>query len=156
MTGASLETLRSFSFNPGDLLMLTAVALWAAYGVFSRSKGQRFQPIVLTFYSFVVCVLFLLPFVLFEQPWAVLGSLRPATWTAILYMSVFPSVIGYLSQQVAIKRIGPGNASMFINLVPLFSILLSVVLLNEALEPVKLFTGALIVAGVVICQSAKR
>jgi drug/metabolite transporter (DMT)-like permease len=38
-------------------------------------------------------------------------------------MSVFPSVIGYLVQQLAIKEIGPARASIFVNLVPVFSIL---------------------------------
>jgi drug/metabolite transporter (DMT)-like permease len=67
-------------------------------------------------------------------------------------MSVFPSVIGYLVQQMAIKEIGPSKASVFVNLVPVFSIALAVMILGEPLEPVKLITAALIIAGVTICQ----
>jgi drug/metabolite transporter (DMT)-like permease len=67
-------------------------------------------------------------------------------------MSIFPSVIGYLVQQMAIKEIGPSKSSIFINLVPLFSIILSVLMLGETASPIKLLTALLIIAGVFICQ----
>jgi drug/metabolite transporter (DMT)-like permease len=67
-------------------------------------------------------------------------------------MSVFPSVIGYLVQQMSIKQIGPSKTSIFINLVPVFSIILSVLILKEALHPIKFLTTTLIITGVYICQ----
>ncbi len=152
ITGANLDVLRQFTFNVGDIWMLAAVAAWAAYGVFSKSKGTGIQPIVLTYYSFLVCTIMLIPFVLYEKPWEFLPSVPVSAHLAVLYMSIFPSVIGYLVQQMAIKEIGPGKASIFVNLVPVFSIILAVLLLGETLEPVKLLTAGLIIAGVLICQ----
>jgi drug/metabolite transporter (DMT)-like permease len=67
-------------------------------------------------------------------------------------MSFFPSVIGYLVQQMSIKQIGPSKTSIFINLVPVFSIILSVLILKEALHPIKFLTTTLIITGVYICQ----
>lgn len=152
ITGADFSVLRSFRFNAGDLWMLAAVAAWAAYSVFSKSKGKGIQPIVLTYYSFLVCTIMLVPFVIFEKPWDYLMTIPVSAHLAVLYMSIFPSVIGYLVQQMAIKEIGPSRASIFVNLVPVFSIILAVLILGEALEPVKLLTAALIIAGVYICQ----
>jgi len=155
ITGADLETLRRFSFNAGDLWMLAAVTAWAAYSVFSKSKGKGIPPIVLTYYSFLVCTVLLIPFVIYERPWEILPSVPASAHLAVLYMSVFPSVIGYLVQQMAIKEIGPSRASIFVNLVPVFSIVMAVAILGEALEPVKLLTAALIIAGVYICQRSQ-
>lgn len=152
ITGADLSVFKSFSFNSGDIWMLAAVTAWAAYGVFSKSKGKGIPPIVLTYYSFLVCTILLIPFVIYEKPWEYLLSIPVSAHLAVLYMSVFPSVIGYLVQQMAIKEIGPSKASIFVNLVPVFSIILAVLILGEALEPVKLLTAALIIAGVYICQ----
>lgn len=152
ITGADFSVLSSFRFNAGDLWMLAAVAAWAAYSVFSKSKGKGIQPIVLTYYSFLVCTIMLVPFVIFEKPWDYLMTIPVSAHLAVLYMSIFPSVIGYLVQQMAIKEIGPSRASIFVNLVPVFSIILAVLILGEALEPVKLLTAALIIAGVYICQ----
>ena len=152
ITGADLDLLRRFSFNAGDLWMLAAVAAWAAYSVFSKSKGKGIPPVVLTYYSFLVCTIVLIPFVIMEKPWEFLVSIPASAHMAVLYMSVFPSVIGYLVQQMAIKEIGPSRASIFVNLVPVFSIILAVLILGETLEPVKLLTAAMIIAGVSICQ----
>lgn len=132
--------------------MLAAVSAWAAYSVISKSKGKGILPIVLTFYSFLVCTILLIPFVIMEKPWEFIFSVPASAHLAVLYMSIFPSVIGYLVQQMAIKEIGPGKASIFVNLVPVFSIFLAVLILNEALAPIKLLTAALIIAGVYICQ----
>ncbi|HYE68601.1 MAG TPA: DMT family transporter, partial [Anaerovoracaceae bacterium] len=154
ITGANLDILRQFTFNVGDLWMLAAVAAWAAYGVFSKSKGAGIQPIVLTYYSFLVCTIMLIPFVLYEKPWEYLSSVPVSAHLAVLYMSIFPSVIGYLVQQMAIKEIGPSKASIFVNLVPVFSIILAVLLLGETLEPIKLITAGLIITGVLICQKS--
>lgn len=156
ITGAELEILHNFSFNAGDLWMLAAVTAWAAYGVYSKSAGKEIPPIALTYYSFLVCTILLIPFVLFEKPWEILPSVPVSAHLAVLYMSVFPSVIGYLVQQMAIKEIGPSKASVFVNLVPVFSIFLAVFILGENLDPIKLFTAALIIAGVFICQRAKE
>jgi drug/metabolite transporter (DMT)-like permease len=41
ITGADFDVLKQFEFNVGDLWMLAAVAAWAAYGVFSKSKGKE-------------------------------------------------------------------------------------------------------------------
>lgn len=153
ITGADFDVLRSFSFNTGDIWMLAAVLAWAAYSVFSKSKGKGIQPIVLTYYSFLICTVLLIPFVIYEKPWGYLFTIPASAHLAVLYMSVFPSVIGYLVQQMAIKEIGPSRASIFVNLVPVFSIILAVLILGEALEPVKLLTAALIIAGVYICQN---
>ncbi|HVI42507.1 MAG TPA: DMT family transporter, partial [Anaerovoracaceae bacterium] len=155
ITGADMKTLQNFSLNVGDIWMLAAVTAWAAYGVFSKSKGKDIPPIVLTYYSFLVCTILLIPFVLYEKPWEFLPSVPVSAHLAVLYMSIFPSVIGYLVQQMAIKEIGPSKASVFVNLVPVFSIILAVMILGETLEPVKLLTAALIIAGVYICQSSR-
>ncbi|MBR0600212.1 DMT family transporter [Sinanaerobacter chloroacetimidivorans] len=152
ITGADLSLLKDFSFNKGDLWMLGAVSAWAAYSVFSKSKGKEIPSLAMTFYSFVVCTAALIPFVLYEKPWTFLLSVPLSAYGAVIYMSIFPSVIGYLVQQMAIKEIGPGKTSIFINLVPVFSILLAVMLLGEVLQPVKLLTAALIILGVFICQ----
>lgn len=46
-------------------------------------------------------------------------------------MSIFASVIGYLVQQISIKQIGPSKTSIFVNLVPISSIVLSSMILGE-------------------------
>ena len=152
ITGADVETLVQLDFNRGDLWMAAAVICWAAYGVFSKSKGAGIPPFWLTYYSFLVCTLILIPFVIWEKPWQLLAQAPPQAWMAVLYMSIFASVAGYMIQQIAIKQIGPSKTSIFINLVPVFSMVLATLILGEALAPIKLATAGIIILGVCICQ----
>lgn len=153
--GGDLTILTELRFNKGDLIMLCAVVCWAAYAVFSKAKGVQIPALALTFYSFLCCTLFLIPFVIWEKPWSLSVPPDSAVW-AVIFMAVFSSVAGYLFQQIAIKKIGAARASIFVNLVPVFSIMLSVLILHEELLPVKLFTALLIIAGVYICQRSVK
>ena len=153
ITGGNLSILASFDFNRGDMFMAAAVICWASYAVMSRVKGADVPPLTLTFYSFVFCTIALVPFVIWEHPWA-LEKIPASAILSIVFMAVFSSVIGYMLQQIAIKKIGASKSSIFVNLVPVFSIILSVTILGEELMPVKIFTSLLIIAGVCICQLA--
>ena len=153
ITGGNLSILASFDFNRGDMFMAAAVICWASYAVMSRVKGADVPPLALTFYSFVFCTIALVPFVIWEHPW-VLEKIPASAILSIVFMAVFSSVIGYMLQQIAIKKIGASKSSIFVNLVPVFSIILSVTILGEELMPVKIFTSLLIIAGVCICQLA--
>lgn len=151
ITGADLSMLASFDFNKGDMFMAAAVICWASYAVMSKSKGADVPPLALTFYSFVFCTIALIPFVIWEHPWT-LEKIPPSAILAVVFMAVFSSVIGYMLQQIAIKEIGASKSSIFVNLVPVFSIVLSVTILGEQLAVIKIFTSLLIIAGVCICQ----
>lgn len=154
ITGASFSNIRHLTLNNGDLLMALAVIFWAAYSVFSKKVAARYTPLTLTFYSFLFCTIFLIPFVIYDAPWRLLPSIPYYSYLAVIYMAVFASVIGYLVQQIAIKQIGPSKTSIFINLVPVFSIILSVIILGETISPTKLITAAIIICGVYITQKS--
>jgi drug/metabolite transporter (DMT)-like permease len=69
-------------------------------------------------------------------------------WLAIVYMGVFPTFIGYLLQQQAIKHLGVSKAALFINLVPVMVMVLAVVVLGETFLPLNLVSAAMIIASV--------
>jgi drug/metabolite transporter (DMT)-like permease len=63
-------------------------------------------------------------------------------------MSIFASVGGYLIQQISIKKIGPSKTSLYVNLVPVFSMILAFLILKESISFIKIFAGLFIAAGV--------
>ena len=77
------------------------------------------------------------------------------TGALILFMAIGPSLISYRLWGVGVSRAGPTVAAFFANLIPLFTALLSALLLGE---PPRLFHAlafALIVVGIV-ASSTKR
>ena len=154
ITACDLSVFIGFRLNQGDLLMCAAVVFWAAYGVYSKSRCSQISPIAITYYSFVICAVTMIPFVILENPMRWIADTPVSAYMAILFMAVCSSCFAYLVQQVSIKAIGPARTSVFINLVPVFSSILAVVILGETLQPVKICTALLIIAGVCICQLA--
>jgi drug/metabolite transporter (DMT)-like permease len=132
----------------GDLIMAAAVLCWSGYAILVRRLVQRrFDPIITTFYSFLCCVLILTPV---EGVAVLRGGLAidASGWMAILYMGVFPTFIGYLVQQQAIKHLGVSRSALFINLVPVLVMVLAVAVLHESFLPLNLVSAAMILLSV--------
>lgn len=149
ITNWDLNVLRQMAFNKGDLLMLGAVICWASYSVVSKKVMSSYSPLILSTYSFIVCTVCLIPFVIWEE--ITTGFLSSTTWTgwaSIIYMAIFPTLIGYLIQQISFKYIGASRTNIFINLVPVFSIILATLILHEKFSGLKLISAGIIISGV--------
>jgi len=155
ITRGDISIIKSLSFNKGDLIMLLAVACWAVYSIVSRRVMSKYSPLILTTYSFLLCSAFTLPFAIMEKPWVYMQNTSLKGWIGVLYMAILPSFIGYLVQQTAIKELGPSKTSIFINLVPVFSMVLSVVILRERITVITIFSAILIVLGVYMTNTLK-
>jgi drug/metabolite transporter (DMT)-like permease len=131
----------------GDMFMAGAVVCWSVYSVLVRRLVRRFDPIVTTFYSFLTCAAVLVPFQAVEICRRGLG-IDARGWMAIVYMGLFPTFIGYLVQQQAIKHLGVGKAALFINLVPVEVMILAVAILGETFLPLNLVSAAMIIGSV--------
>ncbi|MEG6586242.1 DMT family transporter [Dendrosporobacter sp. 1207_IL3150] len=150
VTNGQWSVLTALSLNYGDILMLLAVGSWACYSLLSRKVMQKYKlsPILLTAYTFLTCTVISIPFVLWENPATYLPTVTFGGWLSILYMTIFASVIGYLVHLIAIEKIGAAKSAIFINLVPVFTIIQSVYILGEPFSLLKLLSAAIIISGV--------
>jgi len=148
VTNGSLDFFADMKFNVGDMLMLVAVVCWAAYAIISKRALARYSPIKVTSYAFLVCTVMLLPFLPLESPMQFLPQTTIGGWTSVVYMAIFASVGGYLIQQMSIKKMGPSKTSLYVNLVPVFSMVLAFFILGEAISAVKVAAASLIIGGV--------
>lgn len=147
-TNGNLSLLLSLKFNIGDILMIIAVICWASYGILSKKALEVYSPIKITSYAFLTCTIILVPFVILEKPWTFIQDTTINGWISILYMAIFPSVFGYLIQQMSNKKIGPTKTSLYINLVPVFSMILAFFILGEEISIIKIGAGILIISGI--------
>lgn len=154
--GGNLNLLSGMNLNSGDLLMLAGTGVWAVYNVYCQCRCADFNALVLTFWNFVTCMIFSLPLAVAEKPWEWIGQVPASSWIALICLAAFASVGAYCIQFLAIKKIGSARTSVFVNLMPFFSMGASVIMIGEELEPVKLLTAVIIVAGVIICQKYGR
>ncbi len=150
-----VNVLLNFSFNKGDILMLMAVSCWAIYSVIVKRIMPKYSPIILTTYSFIVCTIALVPFIIKEFVQVNVINISVNGWISILYMAIFPTVIGFLIQQMSIKEIGVSKTAIFLNLVPVFSIILSALILHEKQGYLRLVSGSIIILAVYLNSRIK-
>ncbi len=156
ITNGSFNILRNLDFNIGDIYMLLAILSFSSYFIVLKGIVSRIEPIILTFYVFLFCSILLFPVMIYENPMTYLGNTSIKGWGSLLYMSIFASVIAYLVQQVSVKRIGPAKTSLYVNLVPLFSMILAYFILGEEISITKIVAGLMIVLGVIITLKSKN
>jgi drug/metabolite transporter (DMT)-like permease len=134
----------------GDLMNLLSTCAFAYFTVMSKPYRMRYGPVTVSTFSYVSGSLALLPVVLYYT-WGKgfsLTSASSAGWTALLYMAVFPAVIGYIIFYYALGFISPSRLSAFNYLQPPVATLLGVLFLAEPLTWWLLAAGTLILVGV--------
>ena len=135
----------------GDLLMLLAVCAWGLYSILLRRVPAGLHPVSLL----MAVILLALPMmaVAHRLELAAGATLPPMTaftpnvLATLFYVGLFPSILSYLGWNYGIRVLGPVRASLFVYLIPVFSALLALTLLDERLQGYHATGGLLILAG---------
>ena len=144
-----LEVLLEMSFSRGDLLMLVAVICYGVYTVL-LPKRPPIHPMTFLSVTFGIGASMLLPLYLWEH-W----TMQPMVWSlqtlnAVLYVAVFPSIVAYFCWNRGTELIGANRSGLFINLVPIFAAILSMLWLDEPPMPYHLIGMGLVFSGMVM------
>lgn len=149
VTHGSIAVLRALSFNPGDLLMLGAPLAWALYTILGKKVLSCFPPLVATAYASLFGTLLLLPAAALEGSLLTgAAQLTAYGWIAVLQLALLGTVAGFVWWYEGVEALGAARAAVFVNLVPLFGVLLSALILSESMEVSQLAGGILVVLGV--------
>ncbi len=155
ITGGSLRTLREVGVNPGDLVVLTAAAVWGLQSVSSRRATRNRSPLSATILSLYMGLPLLIIAAIVEQ------QFLPATFSLrllaiIIYLGIVPAGIGYFLWNTGVKKLGAGGAMVFYNMLPFYGATLGILLLGEQIGPAHLVGGALIIAGGIVSALSRR
>lgn len=148
-SGGSWARLAGFNLNGGDVLFLVAALGWSLYSIFGRRIMREMSPLSMTAWSAAFGALMMLGLSLLQ---GFDGSipLTGENWFWFAYMCLGSGLVAFTLWNVGVEAVGPNKASFFINLIPVFGILFSVLLLGER---VGWFHGAgalLIIGGVAL------
>lgn len=146
----------SGGFGIGETAILGCVASWATYSLIGRKVLTMLSPLNAVFYSSLSGTLMLLPFSLSRDAFGAMMSFSGTDWTAIIFLGLLATAVGFTLYYLAIKNIGAARSSVFINLVPVFSILLSWLFLGESIKVSVLTGGVILLSGVYLTNRPKR
>jgi drug/metabolite transporter (DMT)-like permease len=155
--GVSLMVVESLKISAqplGYLFMAIAAFSWVAYAFSTRPLLARYRQTEVTFWQSLFGALGFVPFALFEtMDWA---RVSPVIVMNVLYLAVFCSALGYLFYIISMDVLGAGVASVFINLIPVVSVVASFFILGERLSQLQLGGASVAVAGVYLTTMKPR
>jgi drug/metabolite transporter (DMT)-like permease len=137
-------------FFIGGILMLLSALCWALYSFVGKRLLKTYDEFVITTYAFGFGTLFYIPFVVLHLS-PILQQTSLNGWLAVLYLALTCSIFGYLGWYYALKHIDASKAAVFLNFIPLFTILMSF-FLGTSLTLFFLLGAALIIYGVYLTQ----
>jgi drug/metabolite transporter (DMT)-like permease len=156
MTGALIIVCRGdagvlfhLDFNIGDLMILVALVFYALYTALVRVRPAM-HPISFLAATIGASAVLMVPPVGYELMVGYVPVLTTATFVALGYVAIFPSVLAYFCLNRGIELIGANRAAPFIHLMPVFGSILAIVFLGERPQPFHAIGYALVLTGVVL------
>lgn len=143
LTNGSFARILEARYNSGDLLMLAAVLVWTFYTLLSRKLST--PPITATTLSTAIAVALMSPFAVYQG--LDIGAIGPVAVAGIAYMVLFPSIGSFVFWNIAVRAVGSSKAGVFLNLIPVFTAGISV-MLGERISAAQLLGGLLVFCGV--------
>ena len=145
----NILNLSSLNFVVGDIWMLGCVSCWALYSSLIRKMPKEIDNISFLFLIFFIGNIFVIPFYIFESSINQSFTINEQYgWLLVLYCGIGPALISYLLWIKAIKIMGANNSGLFLNLIPIFSSLISIIFLKEKLELFHIVGALLIFTGI--------
>ena len=143
--------------NPilGNFLEFMAMICGAGYAISIRKLSEKFSALFLTAIQSFAGAIFFFPFFLWEyNTQEIHFELNAILWT--LYLGIVVTLGGYGLFNLALSRVEASKASVYVNLIPVFTLLLAYLILGEKMKFVELIASAIILFGVIITQIPER
>ncbi len=134
--------------NRGDVLMGIGALAYALYGVLLRRWALPVGPWQSLYVQVGFGVLFQLPAFLLAPASPLNGENLPL----VLYAALFPSLFAPFLWMQGVKHLGPNRASIFLNVMPVATVAIAALFLDEKPHVFHIVGGAMALAGVMLAQ----
>ncbi|TPK64993.1 MULTISPECIES: DMT family transporter [unclassified Mesorhizobium] len=147
--------LLTLELNFGDAIMLVAVILYSGYSVGLRLKpAMQWQSLMLA--MSLAALITSLPFFLWEIVAGKVIVPDARGWAVIVYTAIGASVVSQIFYIRGNELIGANRAGLFINLVPIFGTLLSVLIVGETFQLYQALALVLVLGGIALAEYSGR
>ena len=125
LTQGSFTILQNLSFSKGDFYILLGNICWALYGVLGKKFIKTSSPIQTTTYTMTIGAIAFMIISSTQKNIVPVLEIPLLAWGAIIFMAIGMSVLGYLWWNNGIAQIGAARTSLFFNLVPVVTMIIS-------------------------------
>jgi len=143
VNGSSVEfSTKAFVFG-----LLTGLT-YALYGVLAKFAVRKEEPEKALFYTLLFGLIYLTPFANFSVP--------SEAYPYLFALAFFPTFLGYILYNHALKDVEVGRASIVATIEPVVAILLAFLLFGEVLGFKQLIGAALIIGGSMLVHLGEK
>ncbi|NOQ41378.1 MAG: EamA family transporter [Desulfuromusa sp.] len=143
--------------NPllGNFYEFLAMVCAAGYTVSLKHLTNNYPPLFLTAFQAFIGTLFFLPFLLLpDVGLTIVWETGPAL--AVIYLGTFITLGAYGCYNYSVSRIPASRAAGYVNLIPVFGIILGMIILGDTLNLSQWLACGLVFCGVWLSSSKKR
>lgn len=134
----------------GNLFMLGSAVAWVLYSLATRPLSTKYSQLAVASYQILFGTIALVPFVFFETfDWRAIDL---TIVLHLLYLGCFCSALANYLYVYAMGILGVSSVSLFINLVPVISVLGGLIILQEPVSALQIIGGAVILFSVYIAN----
>lgn len=144
------------AFNRGDLLIFLSGFCWAVYAVWGERYLEIYRPLLATAWIFLFLTLAYIPLFVLDIPRQSWTAVSGANWFGLVFSALGPLLAANALYYVAISRIGPARSGIYINLEPVFTVLLAALFLGERISLQQVVGLGVILLGVGLARLPER
>jgi drug/metabolite transporter (DMT)-like permease len=151
----SFSGSNTLKLNPlGDVLAVLAAVVWAAYSVLTKKiSGFHYNTIQTTRRIFFYGLVFMMPALLiFGFEVNINQLMEPVNLCNILFLGLGASALCFVTWNSAVKILGAVKTSVYIYLVPIITVITSVIVLRETITSIAVFGIVLTLTGLFISE----
>jgi len=145
-----IASIASAGIGAGELFMFGAVTSWALYTIIGRKVLGGLTPLAATNYAALWGTLMLACVAAPEFGSVTMSQFDGVMVGSLLYLGIGGTALAFVWYYMSVKKLGTAVTSIFNNLVPVFGVAISVLVLGEDLLVSMLVGGAIAIAGVMM------
>jgi len=145
----------SFKLSPlGDILAVLAAVVWAVYSILlKKCDGHGYNSIAVTRHIFFYGLLFMIPALfIFHFKLGLERFAEPTNLFNILFLGLAASALCFATWNYAVKLLGAVTTSVYIYIVPVVTVITSVIVLHEEITLIETLGIVLTLIGLIISE----
>ncbi|MBH8562544.1 DMT family transporter [Nostoc sp. CENA67] len=156
ITQGDLALLWNGGIGIGEVIIFGCVLSWVTYTLLSKKAMQTLSPLTATTYSTLIGCTFLIVFAISKGGIQEIATIPINAWVALAFLGILGTAVAFNWYLDGVRELGAAGAALFINLVPVFAVLLAVSILGESLNLTTLVGGGLVIGGISLTNQIKE
>jgi len=144
----NFRTIFQGNIGRGELLILGCVVCWGFFTLAGKITMKDLKPIIVITYACLVGTIILIIPAILEAKLQNFRQYNFKEWVSIFVLGFFGTVLGFVWFYEGIDKIGPSQAGIFMNFVPVFATIFAILILGEKLVSSLIIGAVFIISGV--------